>query len=84
MATALVIDDGIKAIPVIRTVLGSVVGSIIDFSMLILYAKRAKKYFQSKCRNDDGTIFFCDRCHEYEIIFKKFKGFQNYDIIFPK
>ena len=83
-ATALVIDDGIKTIPVIGTVLGCIVGSIIDFSMLILYAKRAKNYFQSKCRNDDGTIFFCVRCHEYEVIFKKFKEFQNYDIIFPK
>lgn len=83
-STALVIDDGIKTIPVIGTILGCIVGSIIDFSMLILYANRAKKYFQSKCRNDDGTIFFCVRFHEYEIIFKKFKEFQNYDIIFPK
>ena len=83
-ATALVIDDGIKAIPVIGTLLGCFVGSIIDFSMLLLYGNRAKNYFQSKCRTDDGTIFFCIRCHEYEIIFKKFKEFQNYDIIYPK
>ena len=83
-ATALVIDDGIKAIPVIGTLLGCIVGSIIDFSMLLLYGNRAKNYFQSKCRTDDGTIFFCIRCHEYEIIFKKFKEFQNYDIIYPK
>lgn len=82
-ATALVIDDGIKAIPVIGTILGCIVGSIIDFGMLLLYGKRAKNYFQSKCQTDDGTIFFCIRCHEYESIFKKFKEFQNYDIIYP-
>lgn len=82
-ASALVIDDGIKIIPVIGTILGCIVGSIIDFSMLLLYGKRAKNYFQSKCKTDDGTIFFCIRCHEYEIIFHKFKEFQNYDLIYP-
>ena len=51
--------------------------------MIIIYGKRANSYYYSKCEFDDGTEFFCVRCHEYEIIFKKFKEFQDYDIIYP-
>ena len=80
----LVVDDAIKCIPIIGTVLGMLVGAAVDFSMLVIYGKRAKNYFSSKCELDDGTLFFCVRCHEYEVIFKKFKEFQNYDIIYPK
>ena len=83
-ATGLVIDDAIKCIPVVGTVVGCLVGATIDASMIAYYGKKAKNYFESKCRNDDGTVFFCNRCYEYEIIFNKFKNFDNYDIIYPK
>lgn len=83
-ATGLVVDDAIKCIPIIGTILGCIVGSAIDASMLIYYGNKAKNYFESKCKTDDGTIFFCTRCYEYEIIFQKFKDFQNSDIIYPK
>jgi len=80
----LVIDDAIKCIPVVGTIVGCLVGATIDASMIAYYGKKAKNYFESKCRNDDGTVFFCNRCYEYEIIFNKFKNFDNYDIIYPK
>ena len=83
-ASGLVIDDGIKFIPVIGTILGCIVGSIIDFSMIVLYGKWAKDYYTSKCQADDGTLFFSVRCHEYEIIFKKMKEFKEEYIIYPK
>ena len=83
-ASGLVIDDGIKFIPVIGTILGCIVGSIIDFSMIVLYGKWAKDYYTSKCQADDGTLFFSIRCHEYEIIFKKMKEFKEEYIIYPK
>ena len=82
-AAGLVIDDGFKFIPVIGTILGCIVGSIVDFSMVILYGKRANDYFRAKCQADDGTLFFCIRCHEYEIIFKKMKEFREDYIIYP-
>ena len=82
-AAVLVIGDGFKFIPVIGTILGCIVGSIVDFSMVILYGKRANDYFRAKCQADDGTLFFCIRCHEYEIIFKKMKEFREDYIIYP-
>ena len=81
--TALLIDDGIKVIPIIGAVLGSVIGALCDFGLVIKFGRNANKYFKSKCEADDGTIFFCTRCYEYEAIFKKFKNFSSYDLIYP-
>ena len=83
-ASSLVIDDGLKLIPAIGTVLGCIVGSAVDFSMMIIYGKRANNYFYSKCEADDGTLFFCVRCNEYEIIFKKMKEFKEEYLIYPQ
>ena len=83
-ASSLVIDDGLKLIPAIGTILGIIVGSVVDFSMMVIYGKRANNYFYSKCEADDGTLFFCMRCHEYEIIFKKLKEFKEEYLIYPQ
>ena len=83
-ATALILDDGIKCIPIIGPVLGSIVGAVVDFGMIVILGERANNYFKSKCETEDGTSFFCKRCNEYEIIFNKFKEFQNCDVIYPK
>lgn len=83
-ATGLLIDDAIKVIPIVGTIIGCITGATIDSAMMIHYGKNAKNYFETKCKTDDGTLFFCSRCYEYEIIFKKFKDFQDYDIIYPK
>ena len=84
MTTAgLVIDDTIKCIPIIGTLLGCLIGSALDLGMIILYGKRANNYFRSKCEADDGTLFFCVRCHEYEVIFKKMNEFEEKYIIYP-
>ena len=42
-----------------------------------------KKYFESKCLTDDGTIFFTTRCSEYEVIFNKFEQFKKFELIYP-
>lgn len=83
-ATGLVVDDAIKCIPIVGTILGCIVGAALDVSMITFYGKRAKNYFESKSKTDDGTIFFCTRCYEYEIIFKKFNDLQNSNFIYPK
>ena len=36
-AAGLLVDDGIKCIPIIGTILGVIVGAAVDFGMLILY-----------------------------------------------
>ena len=76
-------DDGIKLIPGLGSVIGSILGSICDFALVMIYSNNANKYFKSKCEADDGTLFFCSRCYEYEAIFKKFKNFEIYDLIYP-
>jgi len=83
-AASLVVDDGIKCIPVIGTILGCLIGSVIDLTMMTIYGKRIHNYFRSKCEADDGTLFFCVRCHEYEIIFKKMKEFKEEYLTYPK
>ena len=82
--TSLLIDDAIKVIPIIGTLFGCLIGSALDFGMIILYGKRANNYFRSKCEADDGTLFFCVRCHEYEVIFKKMNEFDEKYITYPK
>lgn len=77
------IDDIIKSFYGIGTFLGVLVGAAVDAGIIYKYSTNAKYYFESKCKEDDGTIFFCTRCSEYEIIFRKFKQFENYDLIYP-
>ena len=81
--TTLLIDDGLKFIPIIGSIIGSAIGALCDFGLVIKFGRNANKYFKSKCEADDGTIFFCTRCYEYEAIFKKFKNFSSYDLIYP-
>ena len=81
--TTLFIDDGIKCIPIIGAIIGSTIGALCDFGLVLKYGRNANKYFKSKCEADDGTIFFCTRCYEYEAIFKKFQIFSSYDLIYP-
>ena len=78
------IDDVIKSIWGIGTLIGMAVGAAADAGIIANYAYKAKNYFESKCKEDDGTIFFCTRCAEYEVIFRKFKQFENFDLIYPQ
>ena len=80
---ALGIDDIIKSLWGIGTLVGAVIGAIVDAGIVYKYSNNAKKYFESKCKKDDGTIFFCTRCAEYEVIFRKFKQFENFDLVYP-
>lgn len=77
------IDDIIKSLWGIGTVIGMIIGAAADAGIVYKYALNAKRYFESKCKEDDGTIFFCTRCSEYEVIFRKFKQFDEYDLIYP-
>ena len=77
------IDDVIKSIYGIGTIIGMAVGAVADAGIIINYSRKAKNYFESKCKADDGTLFFCTRCSEYEVIFRKFKQFENFDLIYP-
>ena len=77
------VDDVIKSFYGVGTLLGVIVGAAADAGIIYKYSTNAKNYFESKCKEDDGTIFFCTRCSEYEIIFRKFKQFENYDLIYP-
>ena len=77
------IDDIFKLIWGIGTIIGSVVGSIIDGGIVYKYSNNAKKYYESKCKTDDGTIFLTTRCAEYEIIFRQFELFKNFNLIYP-
>ena len=83
MMVAANIDDFIKLFWGIGTIIGSVVGSIIDGGIVYKYSNNAKKYYESKCKADDGTIFLTTRCAEYEIIFRQFELFKNFDLIYP-
>ena len=80
---ALGIDDIIKSLWGIGTLVGAVIGAIVDAGIVYKYSNNARKYFESKCKKDDGTIFFCTRCAEYEVIFRKFKQFENFDLVYP-
>ena len=80
---ALSLDDFIKTIWGVGTTIGVVLGAAADAGIVASKCYNSKKYFESKCKADDGTIFFTTRCSEYEIIFRKFKQLQNYDIVYP-
>lgn len=80
---ALNIDDFLKAFWGIGTIIGMIIGTAADIGLVYKYLYNAKKYFESKCKADDGTIFFCTRCAEYEVIFRKFKQFDNFDLVYP-
>ena len=75
------IDDVLKWFWGVGTIIGMIVGSIADAGIVLKYSSNAKKYFESKCREDDGTIFFCTRCAEYEVIFRQFKQFEKYNLV---
>ena len=77
------VDDFIKFIPGIGTFVGMISGASIDAGLAFSFCRDAKKYFESKCKADDGTLFFYTRCFEYEVIFRKFKEIENYKIIYP-
>ncbi len=77
------IDDIIKSFYGIGTIIGMGVGAFADAGIIINYSRKAKNYFESKCKADDGTLFFCTRCAEYEVIFRKFKQFEKFDLIYP-
>ena len=81
---ALCLDDVIKTLWGLGTIVGIALGSLADAGIVYQYLTNDKKYFESKCRDDDGTLFFTTRCLEYEIIFKAFKQFENFELIYPK
>ena len=83
MFLALNVDDFCKSVYGVGTMIGMALGAAADAGIIYYYSKNAINYFESKCKEDDGTIFFCTRCSEYEIIFRKFKQFENYDLICP-
>ena len=83
MMIAANVDDILKIFWGIGTIVGSALGVIIDGGIIYKYSNNAKKYYESKCRADDGTIFFTTRCAEYEIIFRQFELFKNFDLIYP-
>ena len=83
MTIALNADDILKIFWGIGSIIGMVIGAAADSFIVGKYANNAKKYFESKCAQDDGTIFFYTRCSEYEVIFKRFKQFDNYELIYP-
>jgi len=83
MTIALNADDILKIFWGIGSIIGMVIGAAADSFIVGKYAYNAKKYFESKCAQDDGTLFFYTRCSEYEVIFKRFKQFDNYELIYP-
>ena len=83
MAICLNIDDVVKLFWGIGSIAGSVLGAIIDGGIVFKYSNNARKYYESKCKADDGTIFFTTRCAEYEIIFRQFELFKNFNLIYP-
>ncbi len=83
MVTAFSIDDCLKAFWGIGTIPGIILGAVIDGGIVFKYSKNSLNYFESKCMTDDGTIFFTTRCSEYEVIFRKFEQFKNFDLIYP-
>ena len=83
MFLALNVDDFCKSVYGIGTAIGMALGAAADAGIIYYYSRNAVNYFESKCKEDDGTIFFCARCSEYEVIFKRFKQFDNYEIEYP-
>ena len=83
MILALSVDVALKGIWGIGTIPGMILGAIIDGGIIFKYSNNAKKYFESKCLTDDGTIFFTTRCSEYEVIFNKFEQFKKFELIYP-
>lgn len=83
MGICLNIDDIVKLFWGIGTIVGAVLGGIIDGGIVFKYSNNARKYYESKCKADDGTIFFTTRCAEYEIIFRQFELFKNTNLIYP-
>ncbi len=83
MMIAANIDNILKLFWGVGSIVGSAVGAIIDGGIIYKYSNNAKKYYESKCKADDGTIFFTTRCAEYEIIFRQFELFKNFDLIYP-
>ena len=83
MTICLNIDDVLKIFWGIGSIVGAILGSIIDGGIVFKYSNNARKYYESKCKADDGTIFFTTRCAEYEIIFRQFELFKNFDLIYP-
>jgi len=81
-AFALSLDDIIKSVWGIGTIVGMAFGALADAGIVYNYLIKAKNYFESKCRADDGTLFFTTRCIEYEIIFRAFKQFEDYELIY--
>ena len=77
------IDDVLKIFWGIGSIAGAILGSIIDGGIVFKYSNNARKYYESKCKADDGTIFFTTRCAEYEIIFRQFELFKNTNLIYP-
>ena len=58
-------------------------GTFADAGIALNNLNKTRKYFESKCKADDGTIFFITRCFEYEIIFRALKQFEDYHLIYP-
>ena len=83
MTICLNIDDVLKIFWGIGSIVGAILGSIIDGGIVFKYSNNARKYYESKCKADDGTIFFTTRCAEYEKIFRQFELFKNFDLIYP-
>ena len=83
MMIAANIDDILKLFWGVGSIVGSAVGAIIDGGIIYKYSNNAKKYYESKCKADDGTIFLTTRCAEYEIIFRQFELFKNFNLIYP-
>ena len=81
-AFALSLDDIIKSVWGLGTIAGVAFGALADAGIVYNYLNKAKNYFESKCQADDGTIFFTTRCIEYEIIFRAFKQFEVYELIY--
>ena len=83
MGFLLNVDDFIKFFWGVGTIIGAAIGAAIDNGIVSTYTLRAKRFFESKCEKDDGTIFFYTRCSEYEVIFRNFKRLENYKFIYP-
>ena len=83
MGILLNIDDYLKLFWGVGTLIGVALGASIDTGIISKYIYRAKRFFESKCEKDDGTIFFYTRCSEYEVIFRHFKRLENYKLIYP-
>lgn len=75
-AVALGIDDIIKSVYGVGTIAGIAIGAIADAGIVFNYLNKAKKYFESKCQADDGTIFFTTRCMSMKSYSKHLKNLK--------